>query len=189
MGKTQYYTATSIDGFIADAQSSLSWLFEVPVEPKQSPTPRRFFDDVGAMCMGATTYRWMVEHDRLLDHPEKWHGYYGTRPCWVFTHHDLPLVPDANLRFVQGDVTPVHDAMVEAAAGKNVWLMGGGELVGLFDDAGRLDEIILSMAPVFLGRGAQLLPRRMTSARVTLISAETNGQFAKLTYAVHAPTS
>lgn len=188
MSKTQYYTATSVDGFIADAENSLSWLFEVPSESGQSPPFARFFADVGAMCMGATTYEWMVEHERLLEHPGRWLHYYGTTPCWIFSHHDVPLVPDANLRLVQGDVAPVHDAMMEAAAGKNVWLMGGGELVGLFDEAGRLDEIILGIAPVFLGSGAQLLPRRITSERVSLISAETSGQFAKLTYQVHPPS-
>lgn len=64
----------------------------------------------------------------------------GATPCWIFTHRQLPAVPGADLRFVQGDVAPVHDAMVAAADGKNVWLVGGGELVGSFADAGRLDE-------------------------------------------------
>jgi len=186
MARTQYYTAATVDGFIADEKNSLDWLFEVPTEPGWDDGGEfsRFFGGVGAMCMGATTYEWVLDHDKLLERPEKWQTYYGQTPCWIFTHRALPPVPGANLKFVQGDVAPVHDAMVEAAAGKNVWLVGGGELVGAFADAARLDDIILTMAPAFLGRGAPVLPRRLTAARLKLVSAERAGQFAKLRYEI-----
>lgn len=180
MTRTQYYTATSIDGFIADQRNSLDWLFVV--ERDNPDEFASFFAGVGAMCMGATTYEWALDHDQLLDHPEKWQSYYGGTPCWVFTHRDLPAVPGANLTFVSGDVVPVHDAMVEAAAGRDVWLVGGGELVGRFADAGRLDEIHLGVAPIFLGGGAPLLPRRLLTDRVRLTNVERNGQMAVLTY-------
>jgi dihydrofolate reductase len=182
MTTTQYYTATSVDGFIADAGNSLDWLFEV--EGGGENPFGAFFAGVGAFAMGATTYEWVLAHDRLLDEPQKWHGYYGDVPSWVFTHREMPAIPGADVRFVRGDVRPVHDAMVAAAAGRNVWLVGGGELVGQFADAGLLDEIILSVAPVTLGAGAPLLPRRLTSARLSLTGVRRNGQFANLTYAV-----
>jgi dihydrofolate reductase len=111
---------------------------------------------------------------------------YGDVPCWVFTHRDLPPVPDANIFFVSGDVKRVHQAMVVAAQGKNVWLVGGGELVGQFADQGLLDEIILGVAPVTLGSGAPLLPRRLTAHQMALTHVAQMGQFAYLTYAVGA---
>jgi dihydrofolate reductase len=186
MARTQYYTATTVDGFIADEDNSLAWLFEVPEDPGHDHGTEfaSFFAQVGAMCMGATTYRWAIDHESLLERPEKWQTYYGNTPCWIFSHGDLPLVPGANLTVVQGDVRPVHEAMTAAAAGKNVWLVGGGELVGAFADAGLLDEIILSVAPAFLGRGAPLLPRRLSAKHLTLLSAERAGPFARLRYEV-----
>lgn len=186
MTKTQYYTATSADGFIADQHNSLDWLFVVD---RSGPDRfKEFFAGVGAMCMGATTYEWVLAHDQLLDHPEKWQAYYGDTPCWVFTHRDLPAIPGANLRFVSGDVAPVHDAMLAAAAGANVWLVGGGELVGRFADQGRLDEIIMGVTPVFLGGGAPLLPRRLLSDQVRLTRIVQDGQIAELTYElIHEP--
>ena len=63
----------------------------------------------------------------------------------MFTHRDLPPIPDIDIRFVQGDVRPVYDEMVAALPGKNVWVVGGGDLVGQFDDAGLLDEIWLGL--------------------------------------------
>jgi dihydrofolate reductase len=75
--------------------------------------------------------------------------------------------------------------MAEAAAGKNIWLVGGGELVGQFHDYGLLDEIIVQIAPVTLGGGAPLLPRAITTPPLRLISATTHGAaFAELRYKV-----
>jgi dihydrofolate reductase len=179
MSKTQYYTATSIDGHIADLNNSLDWLFEV--ESERSFEFSTFFADVGAFAMGATTYQWVLDHEGVLDQPQNWHRWYGDTPCWVFTHRDLPRVPGANISFVSGDVRPVHEAMVSAAQGKNVWLIGGGELVGTFADRGLLDEIILGVAPVTLGAGAPVLPRRLSSSQLRLSTVEQLDQFAYLT--------
>src|SRR5579859_2724379 len=153
MALTQYYTATSIDGYIADGQGSLDWLFEV--ERDEDTAFEEFFAGVGAFAMGATTYERALEHD-----PDGWTRWYGDTPAWVFTHRELRSPPGARVTFVSGDVPPVHAAMVDAAGGRNVWLVGGGELVGRFADHGLLDELILGVAPVTLGAGAPLLPRR-----------------------------
>jgi dihydrofolate reductase len=177
MGKVLYYTACTLDGFIADEANSLDWLLEVPTSGDDGSW-QAFIGRVGALAMGATTYAWVVEHESLLDSPERWHEWYGDRPCWVFTHHDLPRIPGADVRFVEGDVRPVHAQM--DACGGDSWIVGGGDLVGQFDDAGLLDEIHLGMCPVTLGAGAPLLPRRITSARLTLRSVEQDGQRARL---------
>ncbi|MFI5494254.1 dihydrofolate reductase family protein [Actinoplanes sp. NPDC051859] len=183
MAKTQYYTATSIDGFIADQHHSLDWLFEVGDDHGDGDNPfGAFFADVGAFAMGATTYEWVLEHDALLEQPVKWAEYYGDTPAWVFTHRELPRIPGASLTFVQGDVRPVHEAMTAAAQGKNLWIVGGGELAGAFADAGLLDELILGVAPVTLGAGAPLLPRRITAAQLSLTSVQQRGPFAYLSY-------
>ena len=192
MGITQYYTATSIDGYIADERNSLEWLFQVPEGDDDVGHEQRFagfFHQVGAMAMGSTTYEWVLEHDQLLDHPEKWREYYGDTPCWVFSHRELPAIPDADLRFVQGEAGPVHAEMVEAAGGKNVWIVGGGDLAGQLADRGLLDEIQLSIAPVTRGAGAPLLPRRLLASDLTLVGVERQGQFVAATYRLGSGSS
>jgi dihydrofolate reductase len=187
MGTTVFHTATTIDGFIADEHDSLSWLFEVPAgddDVGHEDRFARFFSDVGAMAMGSTTYEWVIEHEQLLEHPEKWQGYYGDTPSWVFSSRELPAIPGAELRFVQGAVAPIHREMTEAADGKNVWIVGGGDLAGQFADEGLLDEIQLSVAPVTLGAGAPLLPRRLLASDLTLVSVERQGQFVSSIYRV-----
>jgi dihydrofolate reductase len=79
--------------------------------------------------------------------------------------------------------------MVDAADGRNVWLVGGGELVGRFADQGLLDEIVLGVAPVMLGAGAPLLPRRLSASELTLRTVEHDDRFVFLTYDVRRPTA
>jgi dihydrofolate reductase len=130
MQKTQYFTAMSLDGFIADADNSLDWLYEAHTADHGEGRWDDFIGAVGAMAMGATTYEWVLEHERLLEEPKKWREFYGDIPCWVFTHRELAPIPDAALTFVEGDVVPVRHAMTAAAGDKNIWLVGGGDLVG-----------------------------------------------------------
>jgi dihydrofolate reductase len=182
MTKTQYYAASSLDGFIADPRNSLDWLLQFgDVEETSYPA---FIRDVGALAMGATTYEWILEHNVRpdSDHPQPWPY---TQPAWVFTTRSLPVVSGADVRFVRGDVRPVHAQMVEAAAGKNCWIVGGGELAGQFYDHGLLDELIVQVTAVTLGAGAPLLPRAITSPPLQLLSVDTFGEaFVEIRYAV-----
>ena len=164
--KTQYYTATSINGYLADENNSLDWLFQFEeIESMRDDSPR-FIEQIGAMVMDSTTYEWIIEHENLLEEPEKWPY---EIPVWVFSSRELSVVMGADIRFVQGDVAPVHTEMAEATDDKNVWLVGGGDLAGQFHDQGLLDEIILSVAPVMLGSGAQIFPREIISPPLKLI--------------------
>jgi dihydrofolate reductase len=187
VAKTQYYTATSIDGFIADRDNSLDWLFQANQSAGQEDRFSSFFASVGAMAMGARTYEWVVEHERLLEYPGKWQQWYGSVPCWVFTHRLLPAVPGADVVFTCGDVRGVHGEMTAAAGDRNLWLVGGGDLVGQFADQGLLDEILLGVAPVMLGEGTALLPRHLPASELTLATVGHDAQFVFLTYHVTHP--
>jgi dihydrofolate reductase len=180
--KTQYYTAASLDGFIATADHSLEWLFQLG-DINDTGYPQ-FIAEVGALAMGASTYEWMLRHVIKLGTGAGAPWPYA-QPTWVFTHRALPTVPGAGIRFVQGDVRPVHAAMGAAAQGKNLWLVGGGELVGQFHDAQLLDEIIVQVGSVTLGAGRPLLPRQIAFPPLQLTSARAIGAgFAELRYAV-----
>jgi dihydrofolate reductase len=182
--RTIYMTTATLDGYLADEQHSLDWLFEVPRESDGRSDVGAFVDGIGAIAMGATTYAWMLDNLGVLENPAEWRSWYGATPTWVFTHRELPAVPGIPITFVQGDVRSVHPELVKAAAPQDVWLMGGGELVGRFLDAGLLDELQVSIQPVVLGRGVPILPRRLESDRLRLLSAERDGQIVTVRYAV-----
>ncbi|WP_291519506.1 dihydrofolate reductase family protein [Acidovorax sp.] len=175
---TQFYGASSLDGFIATPDHDLGWLLQFgDIEGSSFPA---FIRDVGALAMGSHTYEWMLKH--AIDAGQPWP--YAV-PAWVFSSRSLRRIPGADVRLVRGDVRPVHTAMLEAAAGRNVWIVGGGDLAGQFHDAGLLDELIVQIAPVTLGAGTPLLPRRITQPPLRLKSVTPlGGVFAELRYDV-----
>ena len=183
MTRTTYFTAMTLDGFIADEHDSLEWLFVQ--NQRKDPSHRfgyeTFIADIGAIVMGRTTYEWVVAH--LAKTGENWPY---DMPAWVMTNADLEALAGADITFSRGDVRPVHAAMVEAAAGKDLWIVGGGDLVGQFADAGLLDEIIAQIAPVTLGAGRPFLPRRLA---LRLEETEQNADFVAAQFSVVGPLS
>ena len=183
--KTQYYTAASLDGFIATEDDSLDWLF--PLGDVNDTSYPSFIAGVGALAMGSATYEWMLRHAQKVA-AETGSSWPYAQPTWIFSRRTLPPIPGADTRFVRGDVAPVHAAMREAAGGRNLWIVGGGDLAGQFHDAGLLDEMIVQVGSVTLGKGKPLFPRRLTSPPLALESVRQVGTgFAELRYAVPRP--
>lgn len=180
--KTQYFTATSLDGFIATEDDSLEWLF--PLGDINDTSYPSFIAEVGALAMGSATYEWMLRHSDAVS-SSTGSAWPYTQPVWVFSSRPLPLVPGADIRMVRGDVRPVHADMRAAAGSGNIWIVGGGDLAGQFYDAGLLDEILVQVGSVTLGRGKQIFPRRVTDPPLRLVSVRQVGSgFAELRYEV-----
>ena len=163
--KTQYYSAVSLDGYIADENHSLDWLFQFGGE---DPTYQEFIKDVGAIVMGSSTYEWILTND-ILANPDKPKPWPYTQATWIFTTRKLRELPGADIRFVKGDVAPVHAAMREVAGDKNIWVMGGGDLAGQFHQQGLLDEMIITIAPVILTKGAPLFTQKITKPPLRVV--------------------
>lgn len=147
---TIYYTASSLDGFIATPDHSLEWLFRQDIDEDGPMHYSAFNQGVGACAMGASTWQWLQEHD-----PDGWEP----RPTWVFTHRDF--APSPEVTFTSGAIEDVYDDMQAGASGKDLWVIGGGDLAGQFADVGMLDEVWVQFAPVTLGSGAPVLPREL----------------------------
>lgn len=178
--KTQYYTAASLDGFLATEDDSLAWLDSLG-DPEESSYPA-FIAQVGALAMGSATYEWILRHS-APDTPWPY-----ACPAWIFSKRVLPLVASADIRFVQGDVRGVHAEMVRAAGGRNIWIAGGGDLAGQFHDAGLLDEIIVQIGAATLGKGKPLFPRNLPGPALRLESVTRFGpRFAELRYTICRP--
>jgi len=178
MSRTIYYTATTLDGFLADDQHSLDWLLSQPIDEDGPFNYGEFIATVGAIAMGASTYEWVLAHNERSG--DAW-AY--EQPSWVFTHRDLPLAADS-VQLTAAPVAVVHAAMSAAAGGRDVWVVGGGDLAAQFAEAGLLDEVVVSIAPVTVGSGKPLFPRRFD---LELLEVDRNRAFVCARYRVLGP--
>jgi len=171
---TQYYCAATLDGFIAEADDSLDWLtgysgsFDGPgAEPGGRQSYEAFYEGVGALVMGSTTYEWVIgELDDWV---------YKGKPCWVLSSRELRTPPgdDVDVRIVDADVSQLHDEMLAAAGERHLWVVGGGNVASQFADAGLLDEVIVTLVPVVLGEGKPLFDRRLPGGPMQLKGTRT----------------
>jgi len=149
---TVYYTASSLDGFIVDEANSLDWLMSRDVDANGEFGYEAFAKSVGALVMGSSTYEWM-----LANQPGDWPY---EQPTWVLTHRPEIVAAGHPVQTFVGEVTELHATLVSAAAGRDVWVVGGGDVAAQFVAAGLIDEMIVSYAPCTLGKGAPVLPLR-----------------------------
>jgi dihydrofolate reductase len=170
VGRVQYYAAATLDGFIAEADDSLDWLmkyegsFDGPGAEPMKGSYDRFYDEVGAMVMGSSTYQF------VLDEASEWH--YAGKPVWVLTSRELPTFEgaDVDIRFANAPVADLHEEMVAAAADRNLWVIGGGNVASQFADLGLIDELLITVVPVVLGEGKPLFDRRLPGPPMQLVS-------------------
>jgi len=178
MSRTIFYTATTLDGFLADDHHSLDWLLTQPIDEDGPFNYGQFIATIGAIAMGASTYEWVLDHNATSG--DAW-AY--EQPTWVFTHRDLAIAAD-NVRLTAAPVAEVHAELVAAAGGQDVWMVGGGDLAAQFADAGLLDEVVVSIAPVTVGSGKPLFPRRFD---LELVEVVRNRAFVCARYRVVGP--
>jgi dihydrofolate reductase len=163
---TVYFTASSLDGYIVDEAESLDWLTSRAVDADGPFGYQAFAKSVGALVMGSATYEWVVNN-----HPGDW---MYEQPSWVVTHRPQIIVDGHPVQTFDEDVADLHPKLVSAAAGKDVWVVGGGDVAAQFATAGLIDEMIVTYAPCSLGGGSRLLAIRSEWA---LVESGVNGDF------------
>lgn len=169
---THFYTASSLDGFIATDDRSLEWLFAQDFDWEASMPETAFVSGMGALAMGSSTYEWLLRNQETWEYDQ---------PTWVFTHRSLPVPDAADVRFVQGAPADHFADIAASSAGKDIWVMGGGGLAGQFAAAGLLDEVWVQFAPVMLGSGQPLFTG---TVQLDLIAVVRNRDFACTRYRV-----
>jgi dihydrofolate reductase len=178
VSKAVYYCASSLDGFIADPKDGLDWLmgYEGSFEGEGAePGPmaeggsyERFYEGVGALVSGSTTYEFILDHEG-----SEWP--YRGRPYWVLSSRELRMPADetADVCITHAGVAEVHEEMAAAAGERDLWVVGGGNVASQFADAGLLDELHLTVVPVVLGAGKPLFDRRLPGGPMQLTGTRT----------------
>ena len=179
MNRTQYYCASSLDGYIAEADDTIGWLVGYEgrfdrdhvehVEPVEDAYDR-YYAGVGALAMGSATYEFILSE---MAGGGEWP--YKGKPTWVFTSRDLPRPDgdDVDVRIANAPVSELHEEMIDAAGERDLWIVGGGNVAFQFADEGLLDAVIVTMVPVVLGDGKPLFDRRLADGPMQLTGTRT----------------
>ena len=115
---------------------------------------------IGTLVMGSATYEFCAA---LPEWP------YPDHPVWVLTGRDRRLPDGADVRVVNGPVGALHRDVVASAGGRDVWVVGGGNVASQYADAGLLDRVEVTVVPVVLGAGKPLFDRALGD-RLQLVS-------------------
>jgi len=166
------YIAASLDGYIAAESHNLDWLFEVDGEDDNGFS--KFYDTVDTILIGRTTYDWIMRYENG--------GFpYIGKECYIFSR----TIKGENeyVKFTDEDAAPfIQD--LKSKEGRNIWIVGGGELLHTFLKENLVDELMISIAPVLLGRGILLFMDNDFRTRLVLTEMNRYNQFAELRYNV-----
>ena len=154
--------ATSADGFIARPDGSLDWLTGRPA-PKGFYGLPEFARSVDAKILGRKTFDASVAMGARFSEKHETHYVFSRRPPRA------PVV--AGVHFVTESIAEFAKR-VRKEAGKTVWMMGGGEIIASFLDAGAIDEFIITVIPTFIGEGVPLMAPRHRDVPLRLLSVE-----------------
>ena len=155
------HIATSADGYIARPDGDLEWLTSRPA-PKGFYGMNAFMRSIDTTLLGRKTYEVSLRMGAKFDSKTR---------TFVFSRHAPPADVPSGVEFVNGAIGPFVSRLREQP-GRNIWLMGGGDLIASFLDEQAIDEFVISVVPVFIGDGIPLIARRHRHVPLDLHSVE-----------------
>ncbi|MCP1157127.1 MULTISPECIES: dihydrofolate reductase family protein [Bacillus] len=166
------FIAQSLDGYIATKEDSLEWLFKVEGEGDNGYS--EFYEEIDTIIMGKRTYDWIMKH-------EKGQFPYKNKDCYVFSRSQLE--DTADVKFVNEDIVDFANSL-KKEEGKNIWVVGGGELLHTFLKEKLLDELFITIAPSIIGDGIPLFKSGDYQLDLKLKGTRTFNQFVEIHYTV-----
>ncbi len=155
------HIATSADSYIARPDGDLEWLTSRPA-PEGFYGMNAFMKSIDTTLLGRKTYEESLRLGATFD---------GKTRTFVFSRQAPPADAPSGVEFVNGPIGPFVSRLREQP-GKDIWLMGGGELIASFLDAHAIDEFVISVAPVFIGDGIPVIARRHRHVPLELRAVE-----------------
>jgi dihydrofolate reductase len=154
------YVATSADGFIARPDGSVEWL-DRP-RPKGNYGMGAFYRSIDTCIMGRKTYDVSVKFGMAEG--------YAKKKNYVFSR-TLSKAASPKVSVISEDVTAFAERL-RSEKGKDIWLVGGAELVAAFLDSGQVDEFIIHVIPTIIGEGIPLVAPRHRDLPLKLLATK-----------------
>lgn len=163
MGKVILYIATSLDGYIAREDGDVSWLDAYQGEKGEDYGYSEFYKSIGTVISGSKTY----EVTLSLGGADS----FSNKKLYVITRRELEKPAKANIEFYSGDLTRLVKS-IKASSDKDIWLLGGGKLIGSFVNESLIDEFMIFVVPIILGEGIALFQNTEKEAELRLMGSK-----------------
>ena len=163
MAKIKLFIAATIDGYIAREDGSLDWLTEFPNPDQLDYGYSSLLEEVDVLVMGRKTY------EEVLGFGIAWP--YSNMKSFVVTSQQNYRVKTDNT-FVLDELNERSIEQLKSSGKKHTWLVGGGKLISEFINLHAIDEIILSIIPILLGKGIRLFPGETREMAFDLVKTE-----------------
>ena len=155
------HIATSADGYIARPDGDIEWLTNRPA-PKGFYGMPAFERSIDTKLLGRKTFDLSLKMGARFG---------GKTRHFVFSRQPPPASVPPGVEFVTESVASFAKRLRQAR-GKHIWMMGGGEIIASFLDVGAIDELVISIVPVFIGDGIPLIARRHRRVPLSLRSVK-----------------
>ncbi|MBP5535025.1 MAG: dihydrofolate reductase [Alphaproteobacteria bacterium] len=169
MSKVILHICTSIDGFIADEDGNSDFVFDAQ---KSDPEFEGFYNSINSVIIGRKTYDYLKDKQPKL---------FKEKDVFVITHY---------LRQKEKNVTFVHENIMGCVKAlkkdskKNIWVLGGSEIVNILLKEKLIDEVVITTAPLVLGTGIRLFKEDNPCIKAKLKSTQTFDDFTQATYKI-----
>ncbi len=163
MRQIKLFIATTLDGFIARPNGALDWLHEIPNPRGLDYGYNDFLNSVDVIVMGRKTY------EEILAFGVDWP--YDKSKTYIITKDASYITKTAN--------TCIHNSIDESTielfktnTAKNIWVVGGGEIITAFLNLHAISEVTLSIIPILLGEGIRLFGDGLNETSLELLKTE-----------------
>ena len=156
MKKIKLFIASSLDGYIARDNGSIDWLVT-----DGDYGFSQFYDSIDTIIMGRKTYDKVLESGRY-PHVDK--------KSYVLSQNPHVRRSSQHVEFIYADVIVFIKKHLIQSKGKDIWLVGGSDIISIFLNADLVDEVILSIHPIILAKGIPLFKNIQKQNNKTVIN-------------------
>ncbi|WP_125764827.1 dihydrofolate reductase family protein [Companilactobacillus hulinensis] len=177
MRKVVFYGAISLDGYLADKNYSLDWLFKYNDEKIMKESYEPFFEQVDTTIMGRRTYDDLMSMSTEFPYPDT--------NNFVLSHREI------NSRYIKQTNEPVEELVqhLKKQNGKDIWIIGGGKLVSSLLDLNLIDTLQIQITPDILGSGVKLFEHMNEAHQFKTIFTKQYGDLVDIKYQLKGATA
>ena len=167
MRKIKLFIASSLDGYIANEDGGVDWL------PDNADSGYgEFYKTIDAVVMGRKTYEQVLTFGAYP---------YEGKKSYIFTRNSNQN-KDENVEFVS-EIDEFTKELI-SSSGRDIWLVGGAEIISYFLNRGFVNEIIISIIPIVLGKGILLFKNIQKDTKLELVKTTQYKKLVELHYIV-----